>query len=215
MSNRAGAPSPSSWSRSCSPAASARVTRKIKEALFAYELETKNDKDKVLVTYLNTVYFGRGAYGVESAARNATSASPTSSLDLAESATLAGIIRSPSRYGSPTSAVGRGDHEAPRRRARADARAGLHHGSAGARGASNEAARLRAEQGGRQGGAVLRRVREAGPHRHARRREGLRRRPARLHEPRPRPPGVSPRRPPAQLVGAGRPGGRARLGAPL
>ena len=75
------------------------LTRKIKEALFAYELESKNDKDSVLVTYLNTVYFGRGAYGVESAAQRYFGKS-TSSLDLAESATLAGIIRSPSRYGS-------------------------------------------------------------------------------------------------------------------
>ena len=75
------------------------LTRKIKEALFAYELESKNDKDAVLVTYLNTVYFGRGAYGVESAAQRYFG-KPASALDLAESATLAGIIRSPSRYGS-------------------------------------------------------------------------------------------------------------------
>ena len=75
------------------------LTRKIKEALFAYELESKNDKNAVLVTYLNTVYFGRGAYGVESASQRYFGKS-ASSLDLAESATLAGIIRSPSRYGS-------------------------------------------------------------------------------------------------------------------
>ena len=75
------------------------VTRKIKEALFAYELESKNDKNAVLVTYLNTVYFGRGAYGVEAAAQRYFG-KPTSALDLAESATLAGVIRSPSRYGS-------------------------------------------------------------------------------------------------------------------
>ena len=80
------------------------MTRKIKEALFAYELESKNDKDMVLMTYLNTVYFGRGAYGVESAAKRYFG-KPASALDLAESATLAGIIRSPSRYGS-TSASG-------------------------------------------------------------------------------------------------------------
>jgi penicillin-binding protein 1A len=75
------------------------VTRKVKEALFAYELESKNNKDAVLVTYLNTVYFGRGAYGVEAAAQRYFG-KPTSTLDLAESATLAGIIRSPARYGS-------------------------------------------------------------------------------------------------------------------
>ena len=79
------------------------VTRKIKEALFAYELESKNDKDAVLTTYLNTVYFGRGAYGVEAAAQRYFG-KPASSLDVAESATLAGIIRSPSRYGSSSAA---------------------------------------------------------------------------------------------------------------
>ena len=95
------------------------LTRKIKEALFAYELETKNDKDEVLETYLNTVYFGRGAYGVESASQRYFGKS-ASSLDLAESATLAGIIRSPSRYGSsdPRSAA---TLDAPQRRAGADA----------------------------------------------------------------------------------------------
>ncbi len=67
--------------------------------MLAFELENKNDKDEVLETYLNTVYFGRGAYGVESAAQRYFGKS-ASSLDLAESATLAGVIRSPSRYGS-------------------------------------------------------------------------------------------------------------------
>ena len=78
------------------------ATRKIKEALLAYELESKNDKNTVLSTYLNTVYFGRGAYGVESAAQRYFGKS-VSALDLSESATLAGVIRSPSRYGSPSS----------------------------------------------------------------------------------------------------------------
>lgn len=77
------------------------LTRKVKEALLAYELESKNDKDKVLEIYLNTVYFGRGSYGVESAARRYFG-KPASELSLSESATLAGIIRSPSRYGLPT-----------------------------------------------------------------------------------------------------------------
>jgi penicillin-binding protein 1A len=78
------------------------ATRKIREALFAYELESKNDKSAVLGTYLNTVYFGHGAYGVESAAQRYFG-KPASYLDLAESATLAGIIQAPSRYGSAES----------------------------------------------------------------------------------------------------------------
>jgi penicillin-binding protein 1A len=90
------------------------ATRKIKEALFAYELESKNDKDAVLATYLNTVYFGRGAYGVEAAAQRYFS-KPASALDLAESATLAGIIRSPSRYGASSAASAAVDATATRR----------------------------------------------------------------------------------------------------
>jgi penicillin-binding protein 1A len=78
------------------------LARKLKEALFAFELESKNDKDAVLGAYLNTVYFGRGAYGVESAAQRYFG-KPAAKLDLGEAATLAGIIRSPSRYGSTAS----------------------------------------------------------------------------------------------------------------
>ncbi|MRR39525.1 penicillin-binding protein, partial [bacterium] len=78
------------------------LTRKIREALLAYELESRADKDVVLQTYLNTVYFGHGSYGVESAARHYFGV-PASSLTLAQSATLAAIIRSPGRY-SPINA---------------------------------------------------------------------------------------------------------------
>jgi penicillin-binding protein 1A len=74
--------------------------RKIREALLAYELETKSDKDKVLEAYLNIVYFGHGAYGVESAAR-AYFGKSAGELTLPESALLAGLIRSPQKY-SPT-----------------------------------------------------------------------------------------------------------------
>ncbi len=77
------------------------LTRKIKEALLATQLSAKADKGTVLEIYLNTVYFGDGAYGAESAARHYFGKS-VSSLNLAEAATLAGVIRSPSRY-SPTS----------------------------------------------------------------------------------------------------------------
>ena len=73
------------------------LTRKVKEALLAYELEARTDKDEVLETYLNTVYFGHGAYGVEAAAQRYFGRS-ASTLDAAQSAMLAGIIRSPGRY---------------------------------------------------------------------------------------------------------------------
>ncbi|HEY3316946.1 MAG TPA: PBP1A family penicillin-binding protein [Coriobacteriia bacterium] len=74
--------------------------RKVRETLLAYELETKSDKGSVLETYLNIVYFGHGAYGVESAARTYFG-KPASELTVPEAALLAGLIRSPARY-SPT-----------------------------------------------------------------------------------------------------------------
>src|SRR5204863_1495706 len=45
------------------------VTRKLKEAALAWQLEQNWDKEKILTAYLNTIYFGNGAYGVERAAR--------------------------------------------------------------------------------------------------------------------------------------------------
>lgn len=74
------------------------LTRKVREVLLAYELEARENKDDVLETYLNTVYFGNGAYGVESAARHYFG-KPAASLTVPEGALLAGVIRSPSRYG--------------------------------------------------------------------------------------------------------------------
>lgn len=71
--------------------------RKVREALMAYQLETKADKHQVLGTYLNLVYFGSGAYGVESAAEHYFG-KHASELTIAESAMLAGVIRSPARY---------------------------------------------------------------------------------------------------------------------
>jgi len=85
------------------------LTRKIREALLASQLSAKADKSKVLEIYLNTVYFGDGAYGAESAAQRYFG-KHVSSLSLAEAATLAGVIRSPSRYSptsNPTEALGR------------------------------------------------------------------------------------------------------------
>ena len=77
------------------------VARKLREMLLAYQLESEADKDRVLEAYLNVVYFGHGAYGVESAARRHFG-KPASELDLAEAALLAGAIRAPGRY-SPVS----------------------------------------------------------------------------------------------------------------
>jgi penicillin-binding protein 1A len=81
------------------------VFQKLKEAALAYQLERKWTKDKILTQYLNTVYFGEGAYGIESAARvYFGSVHPdcephcASVLDPAEAALLAGLIASPAAY---------------------------------------------------------------------------------------------------------------------
>ncbi len=72
------------------------VTRKIKEAVLAMKLERELSKDQILERYLNTVYFGRGAYGVAAAAR-AYFGSDLAALDAGRAAYLAGLIRAPER----------------------------------------------------------------------------------------------------------------------
>ncbi|HZC19735.1 MAG TPA: transglycosylase domain-containing protein, partial [Rubrobacteraceae bacterium] len=75
------------------------LARKLKEALIAVELERKYQKDEILGMYLNTVYFGNNAYGVEAAAETYFNKS-TKDLTLGESATLIGLLWSPSSLGS-------------------------------------------------------------------------------------------------------------------
>src|SRR5215204_1572811 len=75
------------------------LSRKIKEALIAIEVERKQDsKDQIIVDYLNTVYFGNNAYGVEAAAETYFNKS-VEDLSIAESATLVGLLWSPSTLG--------------------------------------------------------------------------------------------------------------------
>jgi penicillin-binding protein 1A len=73
------------------------LERKLKEAILALELERRYSKDRILEMYLNQVYFGHGAYGVEAAARTFFGKS-VSELTLQESALLAGLPRAPSSY---------------------------------------------------------------------------------------------------------------------
>ena len=70
--------------------------RKFKEAVLAVKVEQLYDKREILERYLNTVYFGRGAYGIEKAAQ-AYFGRPAADLDLPQSALLAGLIRAPER----------------------------------------------------------------------------------------------------------------------
>ena len=73
------------------------LTRKIKEAIVAVKIERHYTKDEILQMYLNQIYFGDGAYGVEAAAR-LFFGKPASDLKLAESAMLAGLPRNPMAY---------------------------------------------------------------------------------------------------------------------
>lgn len=73
------------------------IVRKLKEALLAFQLERRYTKDEILEFYLNQVYFGSGAYGVESAARIYFD-KPVTELNLHECALIAGLPKSPSRY---------------------------------------------------------------------------------------------------------------------
>ena len=79
------------------------VDRKAREAILALALEMKFSKEQILELYLNKVYFGGGAYGVDSASRRFFS-HPATELSTAEAAIIAGLVKAPSRY-SPTADV--------------------------------------------------------------------------------------------------------------
>src|SRR3989440_2258783 len=73
------------------------VNRKLREAVLAYRLEQQMSKDQILERYLNTVYLGNGAYGVQAAAQTYFGRD-VSALDPAQAALLAGVIRNPGGY---------------------------------------------------------------------------------------------------------------------
>jgi membrane peptidoglycan carboxypeptidase len=72
-------------------------SRKFKELFLAIKLDNNYSKDQILQNYLNTIYFGRGAYGIESAA-NTYFGVPAAQLTPQQGAVLAVLIRSPSHY---------------------------------------------------------------------------------------------------------------------
>ncbi len=88
------------------------LARKVREAALAWQLEQRWSKDRILTAYLNTIYFGHGAYGIQQAARVYFKKSALE-LTLAESALLAGIPADPTLYdpaASPRSAISRRRH---------------------------------------------------------------------------------------------------------
>lgn len=73
------------------------MIRKAKEAILSLRIEKLYSKDKLLETYLNAIYFGHGAWGVD-AASHSYFAKPASDLSLAEASSLAGLIAAPEKY---------------------------------------------------------------------------------------------------------------------
>ncbi|RJP21022.1 MAG: PBP1A family penicillin-binding protein [Deltaproteobacteria bacterium] len=73
------------------------IARKLKEIILAYRIEGKLSKEEILYLYLNQIYLGDGAYGVEAAAQSYFSRG-VSTLTLAEGALLAGLAQAPTRY---------------------------------------------------------------------------------------------------------------------
>lgn len=85
------------------------VARKVREAAIAWQLEQRWSKDRILAAYLNTIYFGNGAYGVQQAARTYFQ-TDAARLTLPQAALLAGIPVSPTAYDpvrNPAAAAGR------------------------------------------------------------------------------------------------------------
>ena len=74
--------------------------RKIREIILALAMETKFSKDQILELYLNKVYFGGGAYGIDAASRKFFDHG-AENISLAEAAIIAGLVKAPSRY-APT-----------------------------------------------------------------------------------------------------------------
>ena len=77
--------------------------RKVKEAVLALAIERKFSKDQILELYLNRVYFGGGAYGIDAASRTFYGHG-ADHLSLGEAAIIAGLVKAPSNY-SPTADI--------------------------------------------------------------------------------------------------------------
>ncbi|BAI80142.1 penicillin-binding protein 1A [Deferribacter desulfuricans SSM1] len=89
-----------------------KLKRKVKEAILAYKLDNYLSKDKILEMYLNQVYFGRGAYGVEAAAR-VYFGKHVDELTVDEAALIAGLPKAPGLYAPhlhPDKALKRRNH---------------------------------------------------------------------------------------------------------
>ena len=84
------------------------LSRKVKEAFLSLKVQQEQSKQAILEGYLNTIYFGRGAYGVQ-AASNAYFGKPAKKLTVPESAMLAAVLNSPSFLSPERGSEGRDD----------------------------------------------------------------------------------------------------------
>ena len=82
------------------------MSRKIKEAILAVEIERKYTKDEILENYLNTIYFGQGEYGIKNAAIKYFNKQPKQ-LTIAQAAILASLPKSPTKYSKLENALER------------------------------------------------------------------------------------------------------------
>jgi penicillin-binding protein 1A len=78
--------------------------RKIREAVLALAMERKFSKQQILELYLNRVYFGGGAYGIDAASRKFFG-HPATTMNLAEAAIVSGLVKAPSHYSPSADAV--------------------------------------------------------------------------------------------------------------
>ena len=187
------------------------IFEKLREAALAYHLTRQWTKDKILTEYLNSIYFGNGAYGIESAARTYFGNDPTTSYfncgttgqplcvtnalsDPANAALIAGVVASPTAF-DPVRPPRRGAR-APKPRAPRHVRAGVHQlcpvPDGADRGASDRPLRAAAAAEGQRAGCRV--LHDLGPpagHQPVRPGEGLRRRPDGPHDARPAAPGSS------------------------
>jgi len=85
-----------------------KVKRKIQEAILSLMVERRYSKGEILEMYLNKVYFGNGAYGIQSAARTYFNKN-VDQLTLSQSAFLAGLLKAPNYYSLPEKATARRD----------------------------------------------------------------------------------------------------------
>src|ERR687888_771844 len=74
------------------------LDRKIREAMYAVQLEKQKSKDEILEAYLNAVAFGEGTYGIATAAQHYFGGKSVTRLSLSEAASLAATIKSPETY---------------------------------------------------------------------------------------------------------------------